>query len=135
MTEQRRENASVRIQLRTQSGNGKQVEVAVKKSCCFYSSKSAGKLRTMHLHNTATTPVPIHPSELLRVHGACWSILRQAHCKRYEPLHYHIRHYNKGRKKGGKDTHKQLLTRHTCAKQFQGFPLLAGNAPAHSALQ
>lgn len=49
----------------------KGVEVAVKeRSCCFYFSVSAGKLRTMHLHNTATNPVLVNPSEQLGVHGA-----------------------------------------------------------------
>lgn len=48
----------------------KGVEVVVKeKSCCFYFSMLAGKLRTMHLHNTATNPVLINPGEQLRVHG------------------------------------------------------------------
>lgn len=43
--------------------------VVKKKSCCFYFSMLAGKLRTMHLHNTATNSVLINPSEQLRVHG------------------------------------------------------------------
>lgn len=62
----------------------KGVEVVVKeKSCCFYFSMLAGKLRTMHLHNTATNPVLINPVNNLGSTGACWSILRQAHCKLY----------------------------------------------------
>lgn len=62
----------------------KGVEVVVKeKSCCFYFSMLAGKLRTMHLHNTATNPVLINPVNNLGSPGACWSILRQAHCKLY----------------------------------------------------
>lgn len=46
----------------------KGVEVVVKEKSCFYFSVSAGKLRTMHLHNTATNPLLINPSEQLRVH-------------------------------------------------------------------
>lgn len=38
----------------------------------FFFSMLAGKLRTMHLHNTATNPVLINPSEQLRVH---WGLL------------------------------------------------------------
>lgn len=49
--------------------NWKGAEVVVKeKSCCFYFSMSAGKRTTMHLHDTATNPVLINPSEQLRVH-------------------------------------------------------------------
>lgn len=47
----------------------KGVEVVVKKrSYCFYFPMSAGKLRTMHIHNTATNPVLINPGEQLWVH-------------------------------------------------------------------
>lgn len=36
----------------------------------------------MHLHNTATNPVDIIPANSSGSTGACWSVLRQAHCKR-----------------------------------------------------
>lgn len=38
----------------------------------FYFSLLAGRLRTMHLHNTATKPVLLNPSEQ---RGVLWGLL------------------------------------------------------------